>query len=884
MRTLLIDRRNYADWYPILMEKFSTSNLVGIDLETEDSRRHDGLNRLMKVDEDGSKSSAAKLLFDVERTTITGLSLYADGDDTAYYFNWAHADVENRLTRAEVLTIVEAVRTRQHAWFIAHNAKFELTMLMNSVDYDLGERVICTLQLAVSCFNDDTYPMDEFLAPGLGSAFKRLLPAINREFAYYEMGSELTNEQEELLFKFIAKESTAEHSYNGYVDSIKYGYGLKRLSKKFLGYEQKTFAETLGDKAHMGQLTGDEVAAYGADDAWVCVHLYHKLMTFMLQTNPNIVASFFSQENPMSEVYSQVWRNGVVTNRNKVLEAQTLERAKVAQLFREMKANIRTLLPFPTEPHEKLCKYDEKLYGKSWKKYRSAVENWVAMPDSEDDFVQLYQCRTALSKQWAEERGMRESNGISVTYYQVVRCLVYDLCRCSFQLLEGKPQSDSEAQDRMRSRLVKKFGLVFNKETKEWFTPSAVQGDTTMIKVDESIEAEHRAVRTIQLLDDYKRLAGANQVIKLYINNYLNMIDPQTSRVYPILSSQLNSHRMALEAPNLSQLAKNSDMAYVRGFFEPDEADHVMVSADWSGVELVLIGDQSKDPAFAKAYAQRPHGDLHTETTAALLDLSFEETKALPDFKKKRTDIGKGGNFGYWYSGALGTVARELNLTSEQMWEYTDKYRTKFQVAEAWRVGVINQTKIDGFVVLPDGHKRYRYESTPLWASQMRSKFAQFGDAALKYGEICIKKIQTRSGNQAVNSLIQGTCATLAKRTILRMEKVIKDKGYRARFMFPVHDELVYSVHRADAVAFMKDLWIEMCERHTDIVTTLKLDASMAVGLNYWAWDKTKNPKGQIELDEASKLPCLPEERWGQKLTDEERQKCIDYLFKKETA
>ena len=75
-----------------------------------------------------------------------------------------------------------------------------------------------------------------------------------------------------------------------------------------------------------------------------------------------------------------------------------------------------------------------------------------------------------------------------------------------------------------------------------------------------------------------------------------------------------------------------------------------------------------------------------------------------------------------------------------------------------------------------------------------------------------------------------------------------------------------------------------MCETHGDIVTTLKLDASMAVGLNYWAWDETKNPKGQIELDEASKLPCLPEERWGKKLTDEERQRCIDYLFEKEPA
>jgi len=218
------------------------------------------------------------------------------------------------------------------------------------------------------------------------------------------------------------------------------------------------------------------------------------------------------------------------------------------------------------------------------------------------------------------------------------------------------------------------------------------------------------------------------------------------------------------------------------------------------------------------------------------------------------------------------------------MWEYTERYRNRFSVGEAWRVGVINQTKIDGFVKLPDGTTRIRFESTPIWANAMRDKFSQFGSAVQKFGDIAIKKIQNRSGNQAVNSLIQGTCATLAKRSILRMRKLIKEKGYRARFMFPVHDELVYSVHKDDAVAFAEDLHFVMCN-HSDIVKYLKLDAAVAVGLNYMAWDAKKNPQGQIELDEASKVPCLPEERWGKKLLREERQQVIDWLFKeRETA
>lgn len=859
METQLIDLSNIAQFSQELLAKFSApGQLNGFDIETHDEDRHEGLNRAMKVDEDGFKSAASKLMFDVNRTTVTGFSLYKDGDTVAYYFNLAHADVENRIPFEAVRPLLDAIKV--NGYFVSHKSPFELTMMFKSLGYDLGEKILCTLQLAVTCFNADTYPENKFLEPGLGEGFARLVPQINALFASYDGTSELTTEQEELLFKFIAKESDAEHSYNGYVKSIAYGYGLKRLTKHFLNYDQKTFEETLKGRAHMGQLTGPEVTAYGADDAWTCMHLFHKLMAFLMETNPAGVKTYFEQENPMCQVYSRVWREGVVTNRAKVLEGQKIERASAANILRQMKASILKLLPFPADIHEKLFKYDPKGYGKAGtaQKYRNQVIAWAESPDSDDDYEQLMQCRTALSKEWSAAKGEKESNGPSITYYQVVRCLMYDLCRCSFQLLDGKIQSDSEAQDKARSRWVKAKGY----KSKD----------------------EENSDPVIQLLDAYKKLSASNQSIKLYINNYLNMIDPDTSRVYPILSSQLNSRRMAIEAPNLSQLAKTAASAYVRGYFEADEEDHVVVSADWSGVELVLIGDQSGDPGFKEVFGQLPHGDLHTGTAVDLLNavspLTLEEFKAKPaDEKKKlRTDVGKGANFGFWYSGALGTVAREIGLTSDQMWDMVERYRNRFAVAEAWRVQTIRDAQEKGLVRLPDGNVRYRYESTPMWANHMRNKFMSYGRAALNFGEIAIKKIRNRSGNQAVNSMIQGTCATLAKRSILRMEKIIKEKGYRARFMFPVHDETVYSVHRDDVIEFMKELRFSMCN-HPDIVKTLLLDCAMAVGLNYWAWHPEKNPKGQVELDEASKVPCLPEERWGKKLTDEERQKVVNWLF-----
>lgn len=851
-QAILIDARNWERIAPKIIAEIQGADLIGFDIETHDARRHEGLNRLMKVDDDGHKGGNTKLVFDTNRTDVTGFSLYADGSDVAYYVNLLHYDVENRLPWHEARHLLDA--KQPDATWLAHNAPYELTMMRKSLGFDMGENVICSMQLAVSLFNADTYSIEEFSSPSLGD-IPKLFPAIQKAFAMYQPGTPLDNEQNELFYKVVAKESIARHSYIGYIKDLCWGYGLKGLSKRFLGYTQMTFQEVLQGRPHMGHLTGEEVCAYGADDAWCAVKLYHKLIEYGLATNPAVIPTFFQQENPMIHVYSQVWGGGVNIDLDAVKVRQADERKKVADILRKMKAAVRDVLPFPEFVHEKLAKYDEKLYGKSWKKYRDGVWDWALSDDSEDDFQQLQQVKMSISKQWAEEKGLPEPKTISITYYQVIRCILLDLCRCSFQLSNGKIQGDADARLIMKERMIKAHAEVPNPKF-------------------ESIKI---------ILESYEAIASADTTIKMFVNLYLNLTDPETGKIYPVLSSRLNSRRMALEMPNLSQLPKFGGSAYVRRFFLPDQEDHVLVSMDWSGIELLLIAEASQDPEFIRMFGQLPHGDLHSVTGAALLQISTEEFKALPNHKELRTTLSKPANFGYFYSGALGQAGKAMNWSSERMWEETDKYRSKYSVAESWRVGVIQSAKEQGKVMLPDNHTRIRFESTYTWANIMRAKFERYGETIGMFGELVIKKIQSRSGNQGVNSLIQGGCATLAKRSILSMEEVIKTKRYNARFAYPVHDELVYSVHKSIVWPFINDLWDVMCT-HPELVKSVKLDASASVGLNYQAFDPEKNPKGQVELSELSKLACISKERWGKKATKQEVEDVIDYLFDKETV
>jgi len=621
VKSVLVDRRNYHQLKERLKTKMAAANLVGLDTETSNRNAHPGMLKL----------EMKKVVFDIRRTLVTGLSIYTDGDDTAYYFNLHHADAENRLLWTEVKEILDAKGDK--AWWVIHNAPFELMVFMMSQGYPLGNQVICTLQLCVTAYGPDTYPKSKILGPSLGG-ISRLMPAICREFAGYHKGDPLTNEQEELLYKVIAKESDAEHSYNGFVKSIAYGYGLKQAIKSWFDYEMETYENVLksAGATRMDELTGGQVVSYGCDDAFWAVALYKRVLQYLMETNPAAVGTFFNQENPMVHEYAAIWMGGLKVNKANILKRRDMEREAAAKTLREMKQAVRHLLPFDPDPHEKLFKYDAKWYAKNGESYRQKLEAWAFSLDSDDDFTQCLQVRSPTSAAWAEERGQRESNGLNLTHYMPMRVVLYDLCRFSFHLSDGKVQSDDETRSSMLRRYCKAWAQERGLELEQVYNP-----DKNKV-TNEDLLADPK----VKVLLAYKELAGIEQRMKLYLTPYLLLVDPETDCMYPVLSSRLATRRTSCQFPNGQQLAKYGGSAYVRGFFEPDEEDHVLVSADWSAIELVIVGNYSQDPAFLRAYGQRPHDDLHSWTAAKMLRMDLEEFMEHPDKKKLRTDLGKG--------------------------------------------------------------------------------------------------------------------------------------------------------------------------------------------------------------------------------------------------
>jgi hypothetical protein len=296
--SLLIDAHNFDAVAPQIIDQVQAADFVGLDVETEDSRRHEGLNQYCKYNpETGIKAKNTKLVFDMRRTTMTGFSLCTEGNQPIYV-NLNHKDFENRVPFDKAYKLLEAKKPDAH--WVAHNAPFELTVFKSCYGIDL-EKIICTMQMCVSAYGPHEYPHDRWMDAETG-AISQLLPKIHQLTANGFDPNKMSPELSDIVYKIIAKESDAAHSWNGYVDELTYGYGLKDAVKSHLGHQMTTFEQVLNGKPHMGELTGAEAAQYGGEDAYWVLPLFRHLLAYMAQVSPGAIDAFFKQENPMIHV------------------------------------------------------------------------------------------------------------------------------------------------------------------------------------------------------------------------------------------------------------------------------------------------------------------------------------------------------------------------------------------------------------------------------------------------------------------------------------------------------------------------------------------------------------------------------------------------------
>jgi DNA polymerase-1 len=228
--------------------------------------------------------------------------------------------------------------------------------------------------------------------------------------------------------------------------------------------------------------------------------------------------------------------------------------------------------------------------------------------------------------------------------------------------------------------------------------------------------------------------------------------------------------RLSSSDPNLQNIPIRTDQGrQIRRAFVPARGS-ILVSADYSQIELRVLAHLSGDPAMIEAF--RAGADIHQRTAAAL----FGVMPGLVTGEMRRR--AKAVNFGIVYGMGPQRLARGQGVTVREAEAFIREYFERFPRVKAYIDATIARVEIEGRVRTLFGRVRY---------------FPEIHGTDRNARQQAIRA--------AVNTTIQGTAADLIKKAMVDLDRRLREEGLRGRMILQVHDELVLEVPEAEAAA-----------------------------------------------------------------------------------
>ena len=336
--------------------------------------------------------------------------------------------------------------------------------------------------------------------------------------------------------------------------------------------------------------------------------------------------------------------------------------------------------------------------------------------------------------------------------------------------------------------LFVKLNLPSGKKTKT--------GYSTDVMVLEDLESY--GYNIARLLLDYRKL---NKLKTTYVDTLPLLVD-ENSRIHTTFNQiGTATGRLSSSDPNLQNIpVKTDDGIKIREGFIAG-AGKVLMSIDYSQVELRVLTSMSKDENLIEAY--REEKDLHDLTARRIFNLSDSETVS----REQRT-IAKIINFSIIYGKTPFGLAKELKIPVKDASEYIKKYFEQYPKVTSFEREVIEFGEEHGYVKTLFGRKRY--------ISGIDSKN---------------KTIKSQAERMAVNTVIQGTAAEVLKKVMVKVYDVLKDKEEIA-LLLQVHDELIFEVEESSVEKYSEILADIM--KNTVQLEDVKLNININIGKN-WA-------------------------------------------------
>jgi len=330
--------------------------------------------------------------------------------------------------------------------------------------------------------------------------------------------------------------------------------------------------------------------------------------------------------------------------------------------------------------------------------------------------------------------------------------------------------------------LFEKLNLPVIKKTKTGYSTDA--------EVLDELSSQHEIVEKIL---NYR---GLVKLKSTYTDGLIACIR-EDGRIHSTFNQTVTATgRISSTDPNLQNIPiKMEQGRRIRKAFVPSSKDYVIMSADYSQIELRVLAHISGDESFIDAF--RKGQDIHARTASEVFGIPLDEVT------HEARSRAKAVNFGIMYGLSDFGLARDLKISRKEAKSYIENYFRRCSKIKEYLDRAVEEGKKNGYVRTLMNRIRY-------------------------IPEINSSNHNTRSFGErlAMNTPIQGTAADIIKIAMVKVNRMLKQQGLKSRLILQVHDELILEVHR-DELEQVRDMVKEQMEG------AVKLSVPMNVDINW---------------------------------------------------
>ena len=289
---------------------------------------------------------------------------------------------------------------------------------------------------------------------------------------------------------------------------------------------------------------------------------------------------------------------------------------------------------------------------------------------------------------------------------------------------------------------------------------------------------------------------GLMKLKSTYIDALPLLVNPRTGRVHSSFNQAVASTgRLSSQNPNLQNIpVRTAEGRRIREAFIPRDAEHIILSADYSQIELRLIADIAQEEAMLSAFQQGL--DIHLATAARVYAVPLDQV--LPEQRRAAKTI----NFAILYGAGATTIGAQLGIKRAEAKELIDNYFQEYPGLKNYMTGTVRMAREKGYVETLLGRRSYYRNINGSGLERARAELA------------------------AMNAPIQGTAADMIKIAMVNIHREMEAQKLRSNMILQVHDELVFDA-RKDELEQLKAI---IFDKMTNALPGLKVPILVEMG------------------------------------------------------